>query len=243
MFTGRLNPKVYIRRALIKAQAGKVQQAEKLFLKALAQQSDDVQTMLLLGDLLASNERLRDGREWYRKAYEVAPNNAEVLYRMGMALGAARKYEDAMVWYERALQHVHTRQNKLTAECWLNLGVAQWQVRMFSQAFTSWETALKFDSSLEKAKYFLKELANEYGQPQQTHTSLNDIAAFRKVKIEQYLQSRGIKAFQTKEEAAEVLSLISDLWVQFPDKEKLDDMTAAEKLRVFKDVPLDISPS
>ena len=241
LFTRKLNPEHFIRRALIKAQAGKIAQAEKLLRRALAERPDDVQTLVLLGDLLAGEHRLAEAQDSYQAACALNQTNAGVLYRIGMTLGARRRYEDALIWYERAIANLGPEDNTLKADCWLNFGVAQWQVRLYNRAFTSWEKALHYDPALEKAKYFLEEFSNDYGQPAQKNHALNDIAAFRKIKMQQYFAQRDGAVFRTQEEAAGVLSAISQAWVDLPGKDRLSELTAAEKLRIFKDMPLDRS--
>jgi tetratricopeptide (TPR) repeat protein len=83
---------------------GRVAEIVPLIEKALAQQPDNVDILLPMGNAYSAVERYEDAIEAYRQAIEVDPKNYVVWYEQGYVLSRMKKYEEALISFDTALR-------------------------------------------------------------------------------------------------------------------------------------------
>jgi len=84
-------------------QAGRLDQAKALYLKALAEKSDDADALHLLGVVRHQEGAPLEAVELVSKAIEINPNYAEAYSNLGVSLASLGKLDEAVVAYRRAL--------------------------------------------------------------------------------------------------------------------------------------------
>lgn len=83
-------------------QAGDLDQAERLYRKALSFRPAWLEALNNLGNVLQSRGRLVEAENCYREALALEPNFAESLFNLGATLLALGREEEAKVCYERS---------------------------------------------------------------------------------------------------------------------------------------------
>jgi tetratricopeptide (TPR) repeat protein len=84
-------------------QAGRLDQASALYLKALAEQPDDADTLHLLGVLRHQQGSSSEAVELVTKAIAITPNNPEACSNLGVVLAAIGRFDEAANAYRRAI--------------------------------------------------------------------------------------------------------------------------------------------
>ncbi len=84
--------------------AGKPDDAEKYFKRALEINPNNSDVYQKLGMLEASRKNWDKSNEYYRKAMEMDPDNADLAYNIGVSLYNQTKTEEAIPYFERSIE-------------------------------------------------------------------------------------------------------------------------------------------
>jgi Flp pilus assembly protein TadD len=126
-----------VRGGLQLQQAGDLDAAESLYMKAIALAPRHPDALHLLGLLMHQRGNSREAIVYIEQAIAASPGIAEFHNNCGEACRAAGRYADAILHYRRALQLAPE-----FAESLVNLGVAQKSISDFSGAEQSYRAAL-----------------------------------------------------------------------------------------------------
>jgi len=96
----------------------KYKEAEKYYIKAIAEDTDNPKIYGRLGVVYFNQENFKDAREAFRMAIKLAPSNAFYHNNMGMVLYSVGKYKEAILYFENALKI-----DDSIGKRWLNLGL------------------------------------------------------------------------------------------------------------------------
>jgi tetratricopeptide (TPR) repeat protein len=103
----RLNGFFYFRIGMVLERLGKLEAAEKEFLKCLDKTPDDATTLNYLGYMWAEQgKKLDQAYEWISKALELDPESDAILDSMGWVLFKRGKAEEALPYLEKAESHL-----------------------------------------------------------------------------------------------------------------------------------------
>jgi len=130
------NPTLSQQAALLH-RSGKLQDAERLYLAALAADCRDVTALHLLGVLRAQQGQLGEALDKIEAALSLEPTNAEILLNRANVLKAMDRPHDALAGYDRALA---ARPGWPQAEN--NRGTVLQAVRRFDEALAAYDRAL-----------------------------------------------------------------------------------------------------
>jgi tetratricopeptide (TPR) repeat protein len=83
--------------------AGKLEDAEALYRKALRKTPSDMETLYLLGTVCSQLGKFEEAAQHLKKALQIAPDHVETLNSMGLTLIGQRSHEEAEACYRRAL--------------------------------------------------------------------------------------------------------------------------------------------
>ncbi len=64
---------------------------------------DDIEELLKIGKEYIEKKQFTEGKQFISKAFQLKPENLNVLNSMGFANGRAGDYEEAIKWYKKAL--------------------------------------------------------------------------------------------------------------------------------------------
>ena len=140
--------------ALIHHQAGRLKQAEDIYLKILAKEPEHPAALHLLGVVNSQKGQPEKAIELIEKAIKNDPNVADFYSNCGLAYSALNKYEDAIEYYEKALSI-----NQNFAQAAYNMGVSLVQLNKFDEAINYYKKALAIDPSHVDAS---NNIANTY---------------------------------------------------------------------------------
>lgn len=93
-------------------------EAEEHYVQALALDADNVATLLLLSNLLMTQDRMEDAEPWLRKVLAIAPDHPQANNNLGLILASRRQFVEAEQHYRRALAN-----NATDISAGINLGV------------------------------------------------------------------------------------------------------------------------
>ncbi len=136
----RNNPSIalpLLRRALPLHQAGKLDQAERLYLAILAAQADHFDALHLLGVVQYQQGRIAEAYDSLGAALRLRPGNAAALNTFGLVQAMLRRPEQALASYDRALALKPDY-----AEAFDNRGNALRDLKRPEEALASYERAL-----------------------------------------------------------------------------------------------------
>ncbi|CAN5232560.1 hypothetical protein BH11PSE11_BH11PSE11_16500 [soil metagenome] len=84
--------------------AGRFDEAEAFYRKALRITPDDMETLYLLGTVCSQLGKLDDAVKFLGAALKIAPNHVESLNSMGMTMRGQKKHAESAEYFRRALQ-------------------------------------------------------------------------------------------------------------------------------------------
>ena len=115
-----------------------VDQAAAPLLAALKSSPDKFATVVKLANLYYDGRQFPEAIQYYRRAVNIQPHNADVLTDLGTSLWYTGDADQAIANFEQALKY---RPN--SPETLFNLGVVRWQGKMDPQGATqAWEELL-----------------------------------------------------------------------------------------------------
>ena len=91
------------KKAMTAYNAGKRQQAEKLFKKILSKNTMHLDANFMLGNLYAMNARLQSAFKHLKQAARIKPDSIQVLNNLGNVLRLQNKHEEALLEYRKVL--------------------------------------------------------------------------------------------------------------------------------------------
>ena len=117
-------------------QVGRVQEAEDLCRKALAQNNKNVAAMILLGTVCFRTGRTQPGMDLMRRVLSVEPNSFEANLYMGVIIGSGGAPGEAVAYAERAvsIRPLDTQALNSLARCHLGLGEFEQAITCFQRA-------------------------------------------------------------------------------------------------------------
>jgi len=155
-------------------QAGRLNQAGALYLKALAVQPNDAYALNLLGVLRCEHGSFLEAVGLITKAIAVKPNFPEALNNLGLALGGLTRYEEALASYDRALAIKPD-----FAEVLNNRGNALHELKRYEEALASYDRALAIKPDYAYAFYNRGNALLGLGRPAGAEKSYREALALR----------------------------------------------------------------
>ena len=116
------------------------QNAETLFLHAMAVTQNNIVACKNLATFYSHEGRLTEAMDYYLKAVQINPDDADVLYDLGNAYAQRDDWDNAINSYRHALQITPDQADILN-----NLGFALAAKKQFADAIACFEAALKLD--------------------------------------------------------------------------------------------------
>jgi len=170
-----------IRDALTLHQAGRLAEAEAIYLKSLAADEDSYPALHLMGVLRLQQGRAAEALPYIQRALRVQPDTPDTLANLAIALQGVGRYSDALEVLERVVSlrpndsrarsdrgallfkaHRHREAlaeleravslDPLSADAWMNRGTALMEVRRTEEALESFERVLRLKPAHAEAR-------------------------------------------------------------------------------------------
>jgi len=93
-------PRIHARLAAVYAVKGQFEQAYRLYLRDLREDPGNIDTLLDLGELFLSLNRLLEASEKFRRVLELEPTNVDAHFRLGQLAVRSHRFEVARVEFE-----------------------------------------------------------------------------------------------------------------------------------------------
>jgi tetratricopeptide (TPR) repeat protein len=119
-------------------QAGRLDEAERLYERILAAYPDHSESLYLLGAISSQRGDHAEALSRLDRALQSSPDNAPILNQRGLALTALERRDEALASYDRALAL-----NPGYAEVLANRGAALQALQRFAEALESYDRALQ----------------------------------------------------------------------------------------------------
>jgi protein O-GlcNAc transferase len=134
------------REAMAAHQAGRLDEAEGLYRRALKTSGKQFPVLMMLGMLSAQRGKLEEAERLLRSALAINPDNADVRFNYGNVLLGLQRLDEAFEAFGRALSL-----NPLLAEAHLNRGGILMSWRRFEEALSSFDCAIGIDRQYSEA--------------------------------------------------------------------------------------------
>jgi Flp pilus assembly protein TadD len=121
-------------------QVGYWQNTETLFQHALAVTQNNIVACNKLGSFYSRQGRMTEAMDYYARALQINPDDADVLYDLGNAFAQRGDWDNAISSYRHALQVAPNQADILN-----NLGFALAAKKQFADAIACFEAALKLN--------------------------------------------------------------------------------------------------
>jgi tetratricopeptide (TPR) repeat protein len=108
----------HLQSAVLLHQAGRLDEAEKIYAKVLKADPRNANALNLMGTIATARARYPEAKKYFERAMQCAPHRADVPFNLGVALTALGDEDGARAAYERALAR-----DPRYADATLNLGV------------------------------------------------------------------------------------------------------------------------
>src|SRR5215472_15253543 len=143
-----LTPAVLLDRAIALHQAGRLEDAESIYLAILEAQPSDFDAMHLLGVVRHQQGRDQEALELIGAVLKRSPRSASALSNLGAVLHKLERYQEAFEAYEDALA---IRPDD--ANAWYNRGIALKELDRPDEALKSYDQALALKPDLPDALF------------------------------------------------------------------------------------------
>jgi len=137
-------------KAFIAHQAGKLEEAETSYRKALRKTPADMETLYLLGTVCSQLGKGDEAVRYLKKSLDIEPDHPEALNNLGLALTGLRKGKEAVTYYQRALALRPDYVDALN-----NLGSALEILEQLDEAESHLRQALQLNPDFANANYNL----------------------------------------------------------------------------------------
>jgi tetratricopeptide (TPR) repeat protein len=222
----------------------KYNEAKKVLSEILKVCINDSETMVMMVEILFAENKLTQAKKWLDNILVLYPNNPSALYNLGVFYSNKKQWNKAIKMYEKSIT-LYDKDSKIEiADAYQNLGCVLWEDSRREEALEAWKTSLKYNPKQKQAKKNLKEFTNEYGLPSSPMgTTMDDIQAFVKMKMEEYLLTKNKTDVSTTTdnsnltELNKILEKIMQAWndeVSAKYAEELDSMDTNKKVNLFK---------
>jgi tetratricopeptide (TPR) repeat protein len=84
-------------------QAGRLEEAEELYLRVLQKTPKDMESLYLLGTLKSQLSKFEEAKKYLKRALELQPGHPETLNNLGLTYRGQRRSEEAVAYYRKAL--------------------------------------------------------------------------------------------------------------------------------------------
>ena len=121
----------------------------------IAADPEDVESMLSLATLLATEGELREAVDWYERALMIEPNNVEIRLSFANALATAGERADAEVQYEMALA---VEPENVDAHFYRAELYRQWEPPRIEEAIRDYRRVIELDAASYLAERAAEEL-------------------------------------------------------------------------------------
>jgi predicted O-linked N-acetylglucosamine transferase (SPINDLY family) len=127
-------------KAIAAYQAGRPDQAEKLFRDIVRQRPNDVDALRMIGFLCNQAGRHADAVEHFDRVLRLSPKQPQIHYLRGICLLALKRFQEALDSFNGALAIDGPQ-----ADTYVNRGVALQRLERLSQAIESYDRAIALD--------------------------------------------------------------------------------------------------
>jgi protein O-GlcNAc transferase len=134
--------------ALSALQAGKADDAERLFRAVLRAEPKHIGALNLMGVVLMQRKRFGDAEDYFRRALQENPRSEATLYNYGLVLKALVRPAEAVEQFTRALAI-----NSSVAETWNNRATALNDLKRYEEAIGDFDKALALQPHYAEALY------------------------------------------------------------------------------------------
>ena len=143
----------------------------------------NIDAVIEQGDKALNNNKDEEALNAYKKALNMEPDNTAINRKIAKAQHKLKDYKSA----EENLK-IYIDQNPNDAEAWIELGEAQRQRGMYSNAITSFETALNLDNSNDLAKRSILETKNNITSIYSPQRAYEEKQAYAQKNLQEALQ-------------------------------------------------------
>lgn len=84
-------------------QAGRLEEAEELYLRVLQKTPKDMESLYLLGTLKSQLSKFEEAKTFLKRALELQPSHPETLNNLGLTYRGQRRSEEAVAYYRKAI--------------------------------------------------------------------------------------------------------------------------------------------
>lgn len=84
-------------------QAGRLEEAEELYLRVLQKTPKDMESLYLLGTLKSQLSKFEEAKKYLKRALELQPSHPEALNNLGLTYRGQRRSEEAVDYYRKAI--------------------------------------------------------------------------------------------------------------------------------------------
>jgi len=134
--------------------------AEAIYREVLAESAGNLDTLLLLGTLLAQADREDEAVGYLRQVVERDPRNVDALVWLGAVVSYLNRHEEALDCARRASE-LRPRDYGI----WLNLATAQFGLERFEASIKSFQRAINLDPGRPEAYYGIASSYLRLGEP------------------------------------------------------------------------------
>ena len=161
MFTKDLTIKEIFAQAAKDYKKNNFKSAEKLYKEILKKNPNHLDSIVLLGTLLAQSGKLEKAKQFFQKAIKINPNSSNVNYNLGLAFKELGEYKKAVSHYEKAI--------KIKPEYFIahnNLGIIFYKLGEFQKAKSCYERAIQINPDFVNGHFGLGNVLEELGEYQ-----------------------------------------------------------------------------
>jgi tetratricopeptide (TPR) repeat protein len=163
----------YLKLAGLYEQRGRVDEAERLYLRALDSEPENLALLNDYATLLSAQGRADEAIAHLRKVVELDPGRTAALSNLGLALARLERHDEAIRYYAMALE-----QRPDYAVAHLNLGISLFTTGRHEQAEASLRRAIELSPRLAQAHYFLIRTYIQMDEEPRGVAHFQQIAAF-----------------------------------------------------------------
>jgi tetratricopeptide (TPR) repeat protein len=210
------------------------QQAEDI----LAVYTKDLQVMTFLAIILDTQGDRAGAEEWIDKALKIDPNYAEALYYSGVFAAKDEQNQRAVEQFTLAIDNLPKDARKERSEYRCSLGAILWNMERSQEAIDAWRKAAADNPDHPLVKQYLDKCMNMYGHPKADLPELDDLGAFQKVKMDQYLRERGLRQFQDTGQIDRVADIVLETWPALSRETDWQQLDVQGRLEYFRAYPI-----
>jgi|SaaInlV_165m_DNA_1040744.scaffolds.fasta_scaffold04042_3 protein O-GlcNAc transferase len=166
-------------------QAGKIKEAQNLYLELIKDNNKDVKLYFLIGTSFLQLKNYQQAKNYLNNSIKIDPNIPHIYNSRGIVHSKTKEFQNAIDDFDKA---IFLKKNFL--EAYLNKGIVLKNIKKFNDSFKCFDECLKIDSQNPKVYFNLGNLFTEFGKYQEAKNAY-DKAIFFNDKFAEAYDGRG----------------------------------------------------